>query len=142
MSTDFWSFRAGDHRRLDDEVESIASRVIGAAIEVHKVLSAGLPEIAYKRSLSHELTLCDMPHLVEAPVPVHYKGMLVAEGRVDLLVCDRLVVELKVVEQLNEVHTAQVLAYLNALDLELGLLLNFNVSIMKHGIKRVIRTRT
>jgi GxxExxY protein len=141
MSNDFWSFRAGDHRRLDDGVESIPSKVIGAAIEVHKVLSAGLPEIAYKRSLSHELMLCDLPHLVEAPVPVHYKGMLVAEGRVDLLVYGRLVVELKVVEQLNEVHTAQVIAYLNALDLELGLLLNFNVSVMKQGIKRVIRTR-
>ncbi len=141
MSSDFWSFRAGDHRRLDDEVESVASKVIAAAIEVHKVLNAGLPEIAYRRSLSHELTLLHLPHLVEAPVPVHYKAILVAEGRVDLLVCDRLVVELKVVESLNEVHTAQVLAYLNALDLELGLLLNFNVSVMKHGIKRVIRTR-
>jgi GxxExxY protein len=104
-------------------------------------MGPGLPEIAYKKALSHELTLRGIAHEPEAPVPVHYKGVLVAKGKVDILVEGRLVLELKVVESLSEMHQAQALAYLHALDLQLALLINFNVLLLKDGIKRVVRTR-
>ena len=137
---DFLAFAAGDARRLDDAPEALAHAVIGAAIEVHRLLGPGLPELVYRNAPSHELSLLKIPHVFEARVPVIYKGLAVGEGRVDLLVDGRLVVELKVVEQLIGTHKAQVIAYLAALDLQLGILLNFNVAMMADGIRRVIRS--
>ena len=84
--------------------------------------------------------LRQIPHQCEAPVPINYKGKLVAEGRLDILVNGELIVELKVVEALNPVHRAQVIAYLQATKLTLGLLINFNVAILRDGIKRVVKT--
>ena len=135
-----FDFHDKRERKADDETEELARRVIGAAIEVHRHLGPGLPEISYKRALSRELQLNHIEHECEYPVPIHYKGVLVAEGRVDILVKRRLVVEIKVVEVLTAVHREQTLAYLYVLSLELGLLLNFNVAIMRDGIKRVIKT--
>ncbi len=125
---------------LSDELETLASAVIGACIEVHATLRPGLPESVYRKALSHELTLRGIPHECEAPVPVYYKDRLVGQGRVDLLVARQLVVELKVVDALSEIHRAQCLAYLCALQLELALLINFNVVVLKNAIKRVIRS--
>jgi GxxExxY protein len=136
----FWEFREKDVRKADDETERVASEVIGAAIEVHTILGPNLPELAYRRALAHELMLRGIECICEHPVPIVYKGLLVAEGRADILVCGRLVIELKVVEGLSDAHRAQVLAYLAALKLELGLLINFNVAYLRDGIKRVIRT--
>jgi GxxExxY protein len=136
----FWQFREKDVRKVDDETERLATEVIGAAIEVHTILGPSLPEVAYRKALARELMLRGIACTCEHVVPIIYKGELVAEGRADILVCGRLVIELKVVEALNDVHRAQVLAYLAALKLELGLLINFNVSYLKDGIKRVIRT--
>ena len=135
-----YEFRARKDSRVDDMTEDLAEKVLGAAIEVHRVLGPGLPEISYRNALSHELTLRGIPHRVEAPVPIHYKGLLVAQGSVDILVADRLALELKAVEALNPIHKAQVLAYLQALKLQLGLLLNFNVEILRDGMRRVVNT--
>ncbi len=114
--------------------------VIGACIEVHRHLGPGLPEKVYREALSHELSLQGIFHQCEVMFPVMYKGKVVGEGRLDMLVGEMLVVELKVVESLTPVHRAQVLAYLQALKLELGLLINFNVAILRDGLKRVINT--
>ena len=123
-----------------DETELLASRVIGAAIEVHRHLGPGLPEFVYRNAMMHEFDLQGIPYRTEVAVPVDYKGKKVGEGRVDLLVGERLILELKVVETLHEVHRAQAIAYLSAMHLQLALLINFNVTILRHGIKRVIRS--
>ena len=138
---DIYAFRGRGDSGVDPEVEDLAREVIGACTEVHRELGPGLPERAYKNALSVELSLRGVPHEVEAPVSVYYKGVLVAEGKVDVLIGGKLVLELKVVDALNDVHRAQVLAYLQALKLQLGLLVNFNVAVVKDGIKRVVLTR-
>ena len=138
---DVFGFREREESGVDARTEELAHQVIGACIEVHREMGPGLPELAYKKALSHELTLRGIAHESEAPVPVYYKGVLVAQGKVDILVEGRLVLELKVVSSLGEIHQAQALAYLHALDLQLALLVNFNVLLMKDGIKRVVRTR-
>jgi GxxExxY protein len=137
---DVFEFRERGMVSVDEEVEHLAQRVIGAAIEVHRELGPGLPESVYRNSLSHELSLRGIEHACEVAVPIYYKGVLVGEGRVDILVAGKLVLELKVVEALNEVHRAQVVAYLKAMNLQLGLLINFNVELLKNGIKRIINT--
>jgi GxxExxY protein len=135
-----YEFRGRGQSGVDSEVEDLANAAIGAAIEVHKELGPGLPESAYRKSMSVELTLRGIPREVEAKVPIYYKGVLVGEGQVDILVDRRLVRELKVVEVLTDVHRAQVIAYLQALKLQLGLLINFNVALLKDGVKRVVHT--
>ena len=138
---EFFDFLERNNPSVDRELEKIAYEVIGAAIEVHKELGPGLPEKGYREAMSYELTLRNIPHVCEAPVLILYKGKLVAEGRIDILVANLLVVELKVVEHLTEVHRAQTLAYLKASKLTLGLLINFNVALLKDGIKRVINSK-
>jgi GxxExxY protein len=124
----------------DERTEALARAVIGAAIEVHRILGPGLPESVYKLALSHELNLRAIPHECEFPLPVTYKGEPVGLGRMDIFVDGLLVVELKTVDALNEVHRGQVIAYLHVTNRRLGLLINFNVSILKDGIKRVINS--
>ena len=124
----------------DSETEDLAREVIGAAIKVHRIIGPGLPESVYRRALSHELDLRGILHQCEAPVPVVYKGKRVGKGSMDILVGGTLVVELKTVEALNEVHRAQAVAYLNATHHKLALLINFNVAMLKDGIRRVIQT--
>lgn len=123
---------------LDPELEAMSHDVIGAAIEVHRELGAGYPEIMYEEALCHELTLRGMPHQRQAPFQVHYKGKRVGEGRIDVLVGGRLVVELKSVESIAPLFVAQALSYLKATKQRLALLINFNVVVLKGGIKRVI----
>jgi GxxExxY protein len=138
---DIFEFRGRAASGVDPKTEARAHEVIGACIEVHKELGPGLPESAYRNALSHELNFRNIPHECEARVPVYYKGVLVGEGKVDILVDRCLVLELKVAESLTDVNRAQVIAYLQALKLQLGLLINFNVAVMKDGIKRVVLTR-
>jgi GxxExxY protein len=137
---DVFDFRRREESRVDDETEALATAVIGAAIEVHKELGPGLPERSYHLALSHELDLRGIPHECEVRVPIVYKGKPVGEGWIDILVAGKLVVELKAVEALSPVHRAQVLTYLRVMKLKLGLLINFNVAVLKDGIKRVINT--
>ncbi|MFN8539739.1 MAG: GxxExxY protein [Thermomicrobiales bacterium] len=115
-----------------------ASEVIGAAIEVHRRLGPGFLESVYEEALAIEFDLRQIPYARQAAVGVNYKGYMIGEGRVDLLVADILVVELKTVESLSALHVAQVISYLKATRLHLGLLLNFHVPVLKQGVQRVI----
>jgi GxxExxY protein len=136
----FYEFRDKDEKRLDDELENLAHSVIGAAIEVHRHLGPGLPENSYRDALSHEFDLRSIPHQREVIVDILYKDKVVGKGQIDILVAGKLIVELKVVEQLISLHRAQLISYLKMTKLHLGLLINFNVEILKSGIKRVINS--
>ena len=127
--------------RAGKEVELLAYKVIGVAIEVHRLLGPGFLEAVYETALCHEMELRGIPHQRQAGVPVRYKGVVVGEGKVDLLVGGLLIVELKACEMLTKTHKAQAISYLRATDLELALLINFNVELLREGIKRVLLTR-
>ncbi len=117
----------------------ISNLVIGKAIEIHKALGPGLLESAYKECLFYELTSAGVKVEKEKPVPIIYKEIKLDHGyRIDLLVENKVVVELKTVETFTDVHFAQVLTYLKIGNFHLGLLLNFNVLRLKDGIKRFI----
>ena len=117
----------------------ISKKIIGCAIEVHKQLGPGLLESAYQECLYYELKKEGLRVQKEKPMPIVHKEVNLDHGyRIDLLVEDKVVVETKTVEAFNDVHTAQVLTYLKLGDYKLGLLLNFHVSILKKGIKRLI----
>lgn len=117
----------------------LSGKIIGCAIEVHKQLGPGLLESAYQECLFYELREAGLKVPKEKPMPIVYKEVKLDHGyRMDLLVEDKVVVEIKTVEALNDVHTAQVLTYLKLGDYKLGLLLNFQVTTLKKGIKRII----
>jgi GxxExxY protein len=137
---DMFDFRARDDSRVPAEIEELAFAVIGAAIEVHRELGPGLSEVHYKKAMSRELTLRGIAHQPEAEVDVFYKGVSIGKGYIDLLVEDRLIVELKTVETLTQLHRSQAMTYLKIKQLPLALLINFNTAILKDGIKRVVNT--
>lgn len=117
----------------------ISSKIIGCAIEVHKQLGPGLLESAYQTCLIHEFLEIGLTVRSEVPMPVVYKGIRLDHGyRMDIIVEEKVVVEIKTVEFLTDVHKAQVLTYLKLGNYRLGLLLNFHVSTLKQGIKRII----
>ena len=130
---------AGRMSEPPPELDEIARAVIGAAIEVHRVLGPGYLESVYEEALWWELRLRGIPVARQVEVAVDYKGHPVGKGFIDLLVGD-LVIELKACDALAPVHKAQVISYLKATGKHLGLLINFNVSVLKEGIKRVIRS--
>jgi GxxExxY protein len=118
----------------------ISERVIGAAIEVHRQLGPGLLESGYHRCMCRELELRGIRHRSEVAVPVEYKGIQIGKGYVaDLLVEDSLIVEIKAVDQLLPVHSAQLLTYMRLHGAPAGLLINFNVRTLFHGLKRMLR---
>jgi GxxExxY protein len=117
----------------------LSKKIIGCAIEVHKQLGPGLLESAYQECLYYELRLAGLRVQKEKPMPIVYKEVKLDHGyRIDLLVEEKVVVEIKTVEAFNDVHTAQVLTYLRLGKYKLGLLLNFQTAVLKNGIKRVI----
>ena len=121
------------------ETERLAKAVIGAAIEVHREVGAGLLESAYEDCLSHELSLRGIPHERQVDVAIQYKGHKVEHAyRIDILIDNNLIVELKAVDELLPVHTAQLLTYMRFQNKHLGLLLNFKTTTLKNGIKRVV----
>lgn len=120
------------------EHDEIARQVIGAAIEVHKELGPGFLESVYEHALQAEFELRGMSYRRQHAIEIEYKGLPVGEGKLDFLVQDAVVVELKAVEALAPIHTAQVISYLKATKLQLGLLMNFNVPLLKAGIKRIV----
>src|SRR5205085_71036 len=123
---------------MEARIEDFANRVIGAAIEVHRHLGPGFLESLYEEATAVELTLRQIPFTRQTVFSVDYKGHAVGASRLDLLVGECLPVELKAVEALAPIHTAQALSYLKATKRRLALLINFNVSVlMKDGIKRV-----
>jgi GxxExxY protein len=121
------------------EFSELSSRVIGCAIEVHRALGPGLLESTYQKCLSHELQLSGIQHALECPLPVNYKGLLLDCGyRVDVLVENTLILELKSVEAVKAVHEAQLLTYMKLAGISHGLLVNFNVQRMTQGLKSFI----
>jgi len=119
----------------------LTSRVIKCAIEVHRILGPGLLESAYRECLEYELTSNGLYVIKEKPMPIVYKEIHLDHGyRMDLLVENTVVVELKTVEFLTNVHFAQILTYLRLGSYPLGLLINFQVKLLKEGIKRIINT--
>ena len=121
------------------EENRLATEVIGAAIEVHRALGPGLLESAYHDCLAYELRLRKLDFEQEVPIAVGYKGLVLTNAyRADLMIGGRLLVELKSVEKIETLHKAQLLTYLRLMDKRLGLLVNFNVELMKNGVSRVV----
>jgi GxxExxY protein len=120
-------------------LNELSYKIIGCAIEVYKTLGPGLLESVYEKALVHELSLIGIPVKSQVEVEMSYKGVNVGEGlRLDLLVDDRIIVELKSVEEIKSVHHKQLLTYLKLMDKRLGLLINFNVTDIMQGINRVV----
>lgn len=122
---------------MDKELEDITHRVIGAAIEVHRELSPGYLESVYEQAFVVEMHLLGIRCQPQFTFALDYKGHKVGEGRIDILVEERLVVELKAVDTFAPIHTAQLISYLKATKRRLGLLINFNTRVLKEGIKRI-----
>jgi GxxExxY protein len=117
----------------------LTGSVIGCAIEVHRQLGPGLLESTYQQCLAHELHLAVIPFRAQASLPVHYKDVHLDCGyRVDLVVDDFLVVELKAVDHVLPIHSAQLLTYMKLAKAPVGLLINFNVKVLKDGIKKFV----
>ena len=127
------------HDTIPEAVDRIAAQVIDAAFAVHRTLGPGLLESVYETCLKYELTKRGIPFQAQVFLPVVYDGQTLDAGlRLDLLVAECVIVEIKAVEKLIPVHTAQLLTYLKLTHLRLGLLINFGASLLKDGIKRVV----
>ena len=121
------------------DVNDITRQIIGGAIEVHRALGPGLLESAYEECLYHELILMGLSVERQIPLPVRYKGKKLDCGyRVDMIVDNQIMLELKACEHIEPIHKAQLLTYLKLAGLNLGLLLNFNVTVLKDGITRMV----
>ena len=124
---------------IERKENDITGKIIGAAIEVHKHLGPGLLESAYEECLCCELDLRGIDFKRQVPLPLNYKGLKLDCGyRLDLLVEDKVIVELKTVEAIAPIHEAQMLTYLKLRDMRLGLIINFNVRLLVEGIKRIV----
>jgi GxxExxY protein len=122
------------------DVNHLTERVIGAAIRVHRELGPGLLESAYQACLVHEMNDGGLHVARQVPLPVIYKGTKLDCGyRVDLMVEQSVIVELKAVERLDSIHIAQVLTYLRLSGCQVGLLFNFNVRLLRDGLRRIVR---
>ena len=120
-------------------VNVLTKEIIGSAIEVHRNLGPGLLESAYQQCLARELQLKEIPYRYEWPLPLDYKGLRMKCGyRVDILVADAVVVETKSIEAIAPVHEAQLLTYMRLGGWKVGLLINFNVLVLKNGIRRKV----
>jgi GxxExxY protein len=117
----------------------LTEKIIGSAIEVHKVLGPGLLESAYEVCLAHELSLANISFQRQVPLPVIYKSLPLDCGyRLDFLIENTVVLEIKAVEELQPIHQAQLLTYLKLGGWPIGLLINFNVPVLMKGIKRIV----
>lgn len=126
----------------NEKINELSYRIIGCAIEVHKILGPGLLESAYQNCLIFELEKIGLKVEKEVSLPIIYKEIELNHGyRIDLLINDLIVIELKTVEELTEVHKAQILTYLKLGEFPLGLLINFHSKILKNNIKRFINTK-
>jgi len=124
---------------MKKEFSELSNKIIGAAIEVHKTLGPGLLESTYQKCLAHELKLSDINFEAEYPLPVEYKGIRLDCGyRIDLLIEDQIILELKSVEQLKGIHEAQLLTYMKLANINQGFLINFNVELLKQGLKSFV----
>lgn len=121
------------------EPTALTGSIIGAAIEVHRHLGPGLLEASYSTCLRHELTICGLPFRAEVQLPLAYKGVALDAGyRLDLIVGEEVVVEVKAVESILPVHKAQLLTYMRLTSARVGLLFNFNVPVLRQGVRRMV----
>ncbi len=121
------------------EFDELSNRVLGCAIEVHRHLGPGLLESAYEQCLAHELSRNGIAFQLQHSLPVQYKDVRLDCGyRIDILVENQLIVELKSVEEIKGIHEAQLLTYMKLAGVKIGLLMNFNVTKLKDGIKRFV----
>jgi GxxExxY protein len=121
------------------DLNELSGRIIGAAIEVHQALGPGLLESTYEECLCHELGLNNLSFKRQQHLPVSYKSVRLDCGyRLDIVVEESIILELKAVDRIEPIHKAQLLTYLKLADIKLGLLLNFNVPVMRDGIVRVV----
>lgn len=135
------TLRNSELHREKMENNKLTEKIIGAAIEVHRTLGPGLLESAYQECLLFELKTLGLKVEKEKALPIVYKDIKIDHGyRIDLLVENRIVIELKTVESLTDVHTAQVLTYLKLGNYPIGLLINFHTKLLKKGLKRYINT--
>jgi len=123
---------------LPEDAEEIVHDVIGCCIAVHRELGPGLLETIYSRAVGIELEARRIPFEIEKAVPVHYRGQPLCYQRLDLLIDKRVVLEVKSVDVLHPIHLAQVLSYLRVTGVRVGLLVNFNVPVLKQGVRRVV----
>ena len=120
-------------------LDDLTGQIIGAAIEVHRTLGPGLLESAYEACLEYELRDQGLTVERQKPLPLTYKGIALDTGyRLDLLVNEKVIIELKSVDRLVPIHQAQLLSYLKQSGLNVGLLINFNVKVLKDGVQRVV----
>ena len=119
-------------------LKDITELIISCAIEVHSTLGPGLLESVYEEALAHEFTLRDILYNRQKEISLKYKGKDIGRHRIDFLVESEVIVELKAVESINKIFEAQLLTYLRAMNKRVGLLINFNVEMLKNGIKRLI----
>ncbi len=119
-------------------VDELAHQVIGAAIEVHRILGPGFLESVYEEALAVEFDLRNIPYERQKPIVLQFKGHTVGDSRLDFLVGGELFVEIKAVEAIHPIYPAKVIHYLRTCELELGLIINFHVVLLRDGIKRVV----
>ncbi len=128
-----------DAENAEMALNKITEGVIGAAIDVHKAIGPGLLESAYEECLCHELQLRNLPFQRQVPLAVKYKDVELDCGyRLDILVAEAIVIELKAIQRFEPIHEAQLLTYLKLGGWTIGLLINFNVPVLKSGIKRIV----
>ncbi len=121
------------------EFDALSKTVIGCAIEVHRELGPGLLESTYEHCLAHELALNEIQFERQKQIPVDYKGQKIDCGyRIDLLVANQLILELKCVDALAPIHQAQLMTYMKLAKVKTGMLINFNVPLLKNGLKRIV----
>jgi len=126
-------------KNMKKEFSKLSNTVIGCAIEVHKTLGPGLLESTYQQCLSRELELNGVGFKLELPLPVKYKGIYIECGyRIDMLVENEIILELKSVEELKGIHEAQLLTYMKLAGMKQGFLVNFNVQLLKNGLKSFV----
>ena len=121
-----------------EDLNKLTEKIIGCAIEVHKNLGPGLLESIYEKALCVEFDLNDISYKNQVLIPINYKEHLLGEFRLDLLVEDLIILEIKAVEKMTPLYEAQLLSYLKLFEKKLGLLMNFNSPVLKDGIKRLI----
>ena len=125
------------------EFDELSNKVIGCAIAVHRELGPGLLESTYEQCLAYELSNQKIPFRVQVDLPVRYKGIRLECGyRIDLLVDEKMIIELKCVDQLGKIHEAQLLTYMKLAGISIGLLINFNVEVLRKGIRRFILSKS
>ena len=121
-----------------NDLNKITEKVIGCAIEVHRNLGPGLLESNYEKALCYELKENHIKYDNQIFIPIHYKGQILGDYRIDLLVENNIIIELKATDKIEPLFEAQILTYLRIMGKKLGLLINFNVPVLKNGIKRFI----